>query len=195
MKYYEIKALSYHFTFLLLLVTMISCRSKQVQSSKFELQKEHEIMEEVQKNNVIETSIQKEFNENQIQELLTVISSLNINFEGKTLEDKLDVLLKRTPEGGTNLSFSGVGSASFKQDEKIDFSKLEKSLHMRQDSLFVDLFNKLSLKQEQINEQKQTKDKNLQVKGFLFEGYLILGLIVLFLVLLWWLKRKFKVFS
>jgi hypothetical protein len=194
MKKYEIKALAYWFTFLLLLLAMTSCRTKQVDSSKSETIKQHEILEQVEKNNVVQIASEKEVNEKHIEELKEVISSLNINFEGKTLEDKLDVLLKRTPEGGTKLSFSGVGSASFKQDEKIDIARLEMNLMQRQDSLFVQLLNELWLKQELLNKMEHSKDKNIKSRGFKFGAYFIFGFIVLFLVLVWRVYRKFTPF-
>lgn len=195
MKNYEIKAFAYWFAFLLLLVALTSCRTKQVDSSKSQVDAESSLLELIKKDNLSRLTKEQELQEKQTKELLQMLSSLNISYEGKNIDDKLDVLLKRTPEGDVKASFSGVGNANFKQDEKYDFSSFEYSLYQRQDSLHQVMMDELNKVNASIKASHFEKNKEVEVKGFQFGGWLTFGLIVLFLVLLWWLKRKFKVFS
>ena len=195
MKNYEMRAFAYWFAFLLLLLAMTSCRTKQVDSSKSKVDEQRALLELIKKDNLSRLAKEQELKEKQTKELLQVLSNLNISYEGKSIDDKLDVLLKRTPEGDVKASFSGVGNANFKQDEKYDFSSFEYSLYERQDSLHQVMMDELHKVSESIKASYFEKNKEVEVKGFQFGGWLTFGFIVLFLVLLWWLNRKFKVFS
>ncbi len=129
-----------------------------------------------------------------MKELLQLLSSLNINFDGKTLDDKLDVLLKRTNDG-TMLSIAGIGTANYKEDYKYDYSKFEKELFKRQDSLFNQLKLYIIRSQEYAYEKHFKKDKEVEVTGGQAGFYITIAVIVIVLMILQWIAKRFKVFG
>ncbi|WP_172920011.1 hypothetical protein [Capnocytophaga canis] len=157
-----------------------SCRTKKVtthqEEQKTELAKRLIQQEEsTQKNSVSSQEIQSG-----IKELQELISNINVSFEGKEIDDKLDILLKKTNEG-TKLTFQGKGNVNYSESIKSEIESLKNEVLKRQDSVYTTLNLKLSNLELKLDHYFKEKDKEVKVKGFSFWGwmYIIIGGVLL----------------
>ena len=123
---------------------LTSCRTKKVTTHQEEQKTELaerliQREENTQKNSVSSEEIQTE-----IKELRELFSNLNVSFDGKELDDKLDILLKKTSEG-TKLTFQGKGNVNYSENIKSEIESLKNEVLKRQDSVFTTLNLKLSV--------------------------------------------------
>jgi hypothetical protein len=194
MRKLELKCWLFYITFLVMLLLATGCKTKHVDLTKEISKKESEIDSKQLVDNQVNSVNQTQLNEKELKELLQILSSLNINFDGKTLDDKLDVLLKRTNDG-TMLSIAGIGTANYKEDYQYDYSKFEKQLFKRQDSLFNQLKFDIIQSQEYAYEKHFKKDKEVEVTGGQSGLYITIGIILIILIILAWIAKRFKVFD
>ncbi|MDO4782984.1 MAG: hypothetical protein Q4A09_07210 [Capnocytophaga felis] len=158
----------------------IACKTKQVTTHQEEQRTELaqrliQQEESTQKNSVSSEEIQTE-----IKELQELIANLNVSFEGKDLEDKLDILLKKTNEG-TKLTFQGKGNVNYSESIKTEIERIEKELLKRQDSLFLRIETQQQQIRQKLDSYLKTKDKEVKVRGFTFGAwvYIVAGLVLL----------------
>lgn len=163
---------------------LTSCRTKKVTTHQEEQKTELaerliQREENTQKNSVSSEEIQTE-----IKELRELFSNLNVSFDGKELDDKLDILLKKTSEG-TKLTFQGKGNVNYSESIKSEIESLKNEVFKRQDSVFTTLNLKLSDFELKLDHYFKEKDKQVKVKGFTFGAwtYIIAGVLLLTIAL------------
>ncbi len=130
----------------------------------------------------------------EVTELLTLLQSLNIAYNGKDLNDKMDVLLNKTSEG-TKITIQGKGLANYKAEETKDYKDFQQKLISRYDSLFS-LQSKLLVQLNfDIQELKKAKAKDVKVRGFQAGTYITIGVVLVLLAILAWIAKRFKLFE
>lgn len=134
------------------------------------------------------TQIQSELSK---EELIQVLSQLNINYNGDHIEDKLDVLLSKTNEG-TKVSFQGKGSAGYSENANSEFSLLRKDIINHTDSLVQTITFQQNQNFEQFVNDWNIKNKEVQSKTFTSMVWLLIGLAVLVGMFLSWISKKIK---
>ena len=164
---------------------LTSCRTKKVTTHQEEQKTELaerliQREENTQKNSVSSEQIQTE-----IKDIRELISNINVSFDGKELDDKLDILLKNTSEG-TKLTFQGKGNVNYSESIKSEIESLKNEVLKRQDSVFTTLNLKLSDFELKLDHYFKEKDKEVKVKGFTLGAwtYIIAGVILLMIALL-----------
>lgn len=166
---------------------LIACKSKRItthqEEQKTELAERLVQREETtQKSSVSSEQIQTE-----IKELREIISNLNVSFDGKELDDKLDILLQKSADG-TKLTFQGKGNVNYSESIKSEIESLKNEILKRQDSVFTTLNLKLHNLELKLDHYFKEKDKEVKVKSYTFGAWLWLIIILLLLFLAWRLK-------
>ena len=161
------------------LMSVTSCKTKDVIVDKGEIER-YEVVEVESLKTFFERNVNvSQTQENTHQELIEALSSLNINYNGDHLEDKLDVLLSKTNEG-TKLSFTGKGSVGYHQSTNSEISKLRNDYFKYTDSLHSELKVEQQRNFEVFIEEWNTKQKEIKTKTFtpLVWIVIVLGVIV-----------------
>ena len=136
----------------------------------------------------VSTQIQSELSK---EELVQVLSQLNINYNGDHIEDKLDVLLSKTNEG-TKVSFQGKGSAGYSENSNSEFSLLRKEIINHTDSLVQTLTIQQNQNFEQFVNDWNVKSKEIESKTFTPMVWLLIGLALIVGIFLSWISKKIK---
>lgn len=170
-----------HAILLIALCLLLSaCRTKKVTTRQEEQKTElaQRLLQEEQTQ--AQTAVTSEQIETEIKELRELISNLNVSFTGNEIDDKLDILLKKTNEG-TKLTFQGKGNVNYSENIKSEIETLKNEVFKRQDSVFSTLNIKFSDLELKLDHHFKEKDKEVKVKGFTFGAwtYIIAGLILL----------------
>lgn len=164
---------------------LINCRSKQITTHQQE--QKTEIAERLieQEENVGQTSVSSEEIQTQIKEIQELISNINVSFDGKAFDDKLDILLSKSVEG-TKLTFQGKGNVSYSQSIKSEMESVKNEIIKRQDSIF----QRITTQQQQIQQKLDYlhKEENKEVKGS-WEWLLPLGYVLCVVFVLWKIFR------
>lgn len=177
---------------LLLVFYLSGCKSKQVTADKTRVEQKQNydhlaVIDFLKKNQST-----KELNETELKELKEFISDLNISYDGKDINDKLDVLLQKTANGGTQLTLTGKGTANYTESNKSQIESLQKYFKFYQDSIQeVNTRNQEQLKNDlfvRINE----KNKQLDSKTFTPGMWIAIIVTVIVMLCLTWLKNQFK---
>ena len=134
------------------------------------------------------TQIQSELSK---EELVQVLSQLNINYNGDHIEDKLDVLLSKTNEG-TKVSFQGKGTAGYSENSNTQISVLRKDIISHTDSLVQTLTIQQNQNFEQFVNDWNIKNKEVESKTFTPMMWLIIGLALIVGMFLSWISKKIK---
>jgi len=124
------------------------------------------------------TSIQTQEIKNQVCELKNIIANLNINYTGKNLDDKLDVLLKQTNQG-TKLTISGVGTANFKETSNNHIKTLQTQILKHYDSLHSEQLQEIKSLKTEIKQEITTQQKQSNPTYLNFWALPIIALILL----------------
>jgi|GEM_PF-2108363 len=177
---------------LLLVFYLSGCKSKQVTADNFKVEQTQNydhlaLMDFLKKNQST-----KELNETEVKELKEIISSLNISYDGKDINDKMDVLLKKLADGTTQLTLQGKGTANYNQSDKTQFEALQKYFKSYNDSIQeVNAKNQEQLKNELF---LKIDERNKQVDSKTFTPGMWIAIIVTVIVMLCltWLKNQFK---
>ena len=177
---------------LLLVFYLSGCKSKQVTADNFKVEQTQNydhlaLMDFLKKNQST-----KELNETEVKELKEIISSLNISYYGKDINDKMDVLLKKLADGTTQLTLQGKGTANYNQSDKTQFEALQKYFKSYNDSIQeVNAKNQEQLKNELF---LKIDERNKQVDSKTFTPGMWIAIIVTVIVMLCltWLKNQFK---
>lgn len=188
MKKYEIKGWIMVFAFLFTLLFMVSCKTKQVVISKEKEQIEQTENQSEKTDNDVNQSVVSYQSENELKELKELISNLTIQYDGSELEDKLDILLKKS-EDGTKISFSGKGTANYNESTKTEFESLKTELFKRQDSLFEQVLNSIKSYELELSKNHYSKDKEVKVTGFQFGIYAVLIIAVITFLVGYYVSR------
>ncbi|MFJ1328159.1 hypothetical protein [Capnocytophaga canimorsus] len=157
----------------------IACKTKHVTTRQEE--QKTELAERLiqQEESTQKSSVSSEEIQTEIKELQELISNLNVSFTGSEIDDKLDILLKKTNEG-TKLTFQGKGNVNYSESIKSEFESLKNEVLKRQDSVFTTLNIKLSDFELKLDHYLKTKDKEVKVRGFSFGfGAMIFGALLL----------------
>lgn len=165
---------------LLLLGCTTACRTKKVNTHQQEQKTELAQRLIQQEESTQQASVSSEQIQTEIKELQELISNINVSFEGKDIDDKLDILLKKTNEG-TKLTFQGKGNVNYSENVKSEIERIEKELFKRQDSLFLRIETRQQQIRQKLDSYLKTKDKEVKVKGFTFGAwvYIVAGLVLL----------------
>lgn len=194
MKNLEIKCWSIVIGFLLLLLFMTSCRTVDTTKHKSLEEVKADLVETSKTDQKAEVKTESQINETEVKALMSLLQNLQIGYEGKELEDKLDFLIKKTAEG-TQVTIAGKGKANYTETSKKEIESLKKELFQRQDS-----FNNLQAEmmkslQADIYIFSKSKDKEVKVRGFQAGTYITIGVVLIVLAVLAWIAKKFKLFD
>lgn len=179
---------------LLLVFYLSGCKSKQVTTDKTRVEQQQNydhlaLIDFIKKNQ--STS---ELNETELKELKEFISSLNISYDGKDVNDKLDVLLKKLADGTTQLTLQGKGTANYNQSDKTQLEALQKYFKHYNDSVQqVNTKNQEQLKND-LFARIDESTKQVDTKTFTPAVWLIIGLAVIVGMCLNWISKQFKPF-
>lgn len=178
--------------YILLILSVMGCKVKKVDVNKREeiTEKVSEIDKKIDNATVIETkTVYTELSE---KDIIEAIKNLNISYEGKEVSDKLDILLQKSEQGGTKMSFSGIGTATYNESYKRDIESLQTTLIKRQDSIFNQVLNEITKQNEELLKKYLEKTKAVKVTGFQFGFYLMVFGIVVVLAALAFIAKKFS---
>jgi Ca2+/Na+ antiporter len=182
----KIKVLLFLFCFAIFGCKIIKS-NKNKKSTTFETN-ENEL---INSTNETDQSVVNSLSESDIKELRHFISNMNIEYNGESLEDKLDISLKKT-EAGTNISISGKGKATYNEFKDSQISTFKKDLYSRQDSLFNSVLSIIKSQQKELKTSEKTKEKQSTKKGFTVGIYMMLTICISFAIFLYWIGRKIK---
>lgn len=136
------------------------------------------------------TQIQSELSK---EELVQVLSQLNINYNGDHIEDKLDVLLSKTTEG-TKVSFQGKGTAGYSENSNSEISLLRKDIINHTDSIIQSITIQQNQNFEQFVNDWNIKNRQVESKTFTPMVWLIIVLALIVGMFLSWISKKIKPF-
>lgn len=167
-----------------------SCRTKKVTTHQEE--QKTELAERLiqQEENTQKNSVSSEEIQTEIKELQELISNLNVSFDGKELDDKLDILLQKSADG-TKLTFQGKGNVNYSESIKSEIESLKNEVIKRQDSVYTTLNLKLSNIKLKLDHYFKEKDKEVKVKRFTFGIYFYVVIAIAVILVLFYLKKKF----
>lgn len=177
---------------ILLASTIWSCKSKQVTTDKVQVEQTQNYDHLALMDFLNKSQSTKELTETEIKELKEIISDLNISYDGKDVNDKLDVLLKKLADGTTQLTLQGKGTANYNQTDKTQFKALQKYFKSYQDSIQeVNATRREQLKND-LFVRIDEKNKQVDSKTFTPAVWLIIGLAVIVGMVLSWVSKQFK---
>jgi len=174
-----------------ILLLLMNCTSRKINRLKFENYETYNESEIITKE-IRDASNNVEI-KNEISELKNIISTLNINYSGKNIDDKLDVLLKQSHEG-TKLTISGTGTANFNESTQSHIKTLQKQIINHYDSLHAEQIQEIKSLKTEINQEITSKEKQTKSRGFIL-WVLLCALIVIFTAFKLYLKSVLKVFK
>ena len=173
------------------LMSVNSCKTKEVIVDKGEIRR-YEVVEVESLKTYFERNVNvSQTQENTHQELIEALSSLNINYNGDHLEDKLDVLLSKTNEG-TKLSFTGKGSVGYQESINTEISNLRNDFFKYTDSIHSDSKMEQQRNFEVFIEEWKTKQKEVHTKTLTPMVWLLIGLALIVGMFLSWISKKIK---
>lgn len=188
------KALFILVSTILLTSGLWSCKTKQVTTDNLKVEQQQNFDHLAVIDFLKQNQSTKELSETELKELKEFISDLNISYDGKDVNDKLDVLLKKLADGTTQLTLQGKGTANYNQSDKTQFESLQKYFKHYQDSIQqVNAMNQEQLKNDlflRIN----GKAKQVDTKTFTWQVWFIIGLAVIVGMFLNWVSKQFKPF-
>ena len=176
---------------ILILLSALGCKVKQIDTLSKE-DKVENVSETKTDTSYVKEYVVKETEESLTkEEVVSIINSLSVSYDGKELSDKMDILLHKDSLG-TKVTFSGIGKANYKEDYKKDLKQLQEILIRRQDSLFSNLLKEVSYKNEQLLKESYIKEKDVKVTGFQFGFYITAFFIIVVIVALLLIYLKFR---
>lgn len=173
---------------------LVGCKTKQVNTDKLRVNETQNfdylaLMDYLKKNQST-----KEVKENDIKELKELFSNLNINYTGEDINDKLDVLLKKTSDGATQLTLQGKGTAKYTESNKQLIERFQKYLKSYQDSIQEVNAQSLEQMENRLFAKIDAKEKQVDSSGFSPVMWLAIIITAVVMVCLNWLKNQLKPF-
>lgn len=165
--------------YIFILLLLFSCKTKQVDFKKEVIKDKTEIDSSLVVRDTVFVQKKQVNTLEETKQLLQLMQQLNVAYDGKQLDDKLDLLLKKTNEG-TRLTISGKGKANYTENQNKQLEAFKVEIIKRQDSLMARRKKEVSELRKEIDFVKKTKDKNVNVVGFQF-GFIAL-IIILYII-------------
>jgi len=170
---------------------LIGCKTKQVNSDKLRVEQTENYDYSALLDYLSKNQTTKQLSESDVKAFMEAFSKLNVQYDGKSIEDKLNVLMQKTDQG-TQMTLSGIGKVNYTEENKELFASLEKRLFARMDSIASIQSDELqSLKSDQSTEIAQ-KTKQVDTKTFTPAVWLIIGLAVIVGMCLNWVSKRLK---
>lgn len=186
------KAMVFWFIALLLVFYLSGCKSKQVTADKVQVEQTQNYDHLALIDFIKQNQSTKELNETELKELKEFISSLNISYDGKDINDKLDVLLQKTANGGTQLTLTGKGTANYNESNKTQFEALQKYFKSYNDSIQeVNAKNQEQLKNDLLLKIDE-RTKQVDSKTFTPGMWIAIIITVIVMLCLNWVSKQFK---
>lgn len=171
---------------------LIGCKTKQVTTDKIQVEQTQNYDHLALIDFLNKNQSTKELTETEKAEFKEFISNLNISYDGKDVNDKLDVLLKKLANGTTQLTLQGKGTANYNQTDKTQFESLQKYFKSYSDSIQqVNATNQEQLKND-LFVRIDERTKQVDSKTFTWQVWLIIGLAVIVGMCLSWVSKQFK---
>lgn len=183
--------LKYLLSGIIVFLCLVSCKTNDLNKQKILQEVKADLVENTQEDKKAEVKNQSQINKNELKELVSLLQSLNIGYDGKELSDKLDFLLKKTDEG-TKLTIQGKGTANYTETNKRELESLKTEIFKRQDSLYNLQSSAMHNLRADIYQFSKEKNKEVEVKGFQFGFYLWLFFIVVAILIIRWITIKFN---
>lgn len=170
---------------------LVGCKTKQVTTDKIKVEQSENYDYSALFDYLSKNQSTKQLSESDIKAFMGAFSQLNVQYDGKSIEDKLNVLMQKTDQG-TQMTLSGIGKVNYTEETKELFASMEKRLFARMDSIALIQSDEIqSLKRNQSTEIVQ-KTKQVDTKTFTWQVWLIIGLAVIVGMVLSWLSKQFK---
>ena len=177
---------------MLAVLLSVSCKTRHVTTDKTQVEQVQSYDQLVLADYLQRNQSTKELNEAEINELKEFISSLNISYDGKDINDKLDVLLKKTADGATQLTLQGKGTANYSENNKEQIALLEKRLFARQDSIEKARVKHLEQFKSDLFAEIKAQNKQVDSSGLTFGTWVAVIVTIIIMLCLTWLKKQFK---
>lgn len=188
------KRLLYILVSIVFLTLGTSCKTKQVTTDKIKVEQTENYDYSALLDYLSKNQSTKQLSESDLKAFMEAFSQLNVQYDGKSIEDKLNVLMQKTDQG-TQMTLSGIGKVNYTEENKQLFASMEKRLVARMDSIASIQSDELqSLKSDQSTEIAQ-KTKQVDTKTFTPAVWLIIGLAVIVGMFLSWVSKQFKPFK
>lgn len=186
------KKLLYILVSIVFLTLGTSCKTKQITTDKIKAEQTENYDYLALIDFIKQNQSTKELNETEIKELKEIISSLNISYDGKDVNDKLDVLFKKLADGTTQLTLQGKGTANYNENSKEQITSLEKRLFARQDSIQKENIKYFDQFKSDLFAEINAKNKQVDSSGFTPGMWITIIITVIVMLCLNWLKSQFK---
>lgn len=170
---------------------LIGCKTKQITTDKIKAEQTENYDYSALLDYLSKNQSAKQLSESDVKAFMEAFRQLNVQYDGKSIEDKLNVLMQKTDQG-TQMTLSGIGKVNYTEETKELFASMEKRLFARMDSIASIHSDELqSLKSTRSTEIVQ-KTKQVDTKTFTWQVWLIIGLAVIVGMCLNWISKQFK---
>lgn len=171
-----------------------SCKTKQVNTDKLRVEQTQNYDYSTLLDYMSKHQSTKQLSESDVKAFMEAFNSLNVQYDGKNIEDKLNVLMQKT-EQGTQMTLSGIGKVNYTEENKQLLESLEKRLFARQDSIASVQSNEMQSLKSDLYTKIDSKEKQVDSKTFTPAVWLIIGLAVVVGMCLNWVSKQFKLFK
>lgn len=170
---------------------LIGCKTKQVTTEKIKVEQTENYDYSALFDYLSKNQSTKQLSESDVKAFMEAFSQLNVQYDGKSIEDKLNVLMQKTDQG-TQMTLSGIGKVNYTEENKELFASMEKRLFKQQDSIASIQSNEMqSLRSDLFTEIAQ-KTKQVDSKTLTPAVWLIIGLAVIVGMCLNWVSKRLK---
>lgn len=168
-----------------------SCKTKQVNTDKLRIEQTENVDYSALLNYLQNHQSTKQLSESEIKAFMQAFSQLNVQYDGKSIEDKLNVLMQKTDQG-TQMTLSGIGKVNYTEENKELFASLEKRLLKQQDSIASIQRDEMQSLRSDLFAEIAQKTKQVDSTTFTPAVWLIIGLAVIVGMFLSWVSKQFK---
>lgn len=181
----------YKSIFIAIVFLFTGCKTKQVSTREYQ-SKESEDSEQLHISDILtESAVNKKMTQFTSNEIAAIFSSLNVGYNGSSIDDKLNLLFTKTDQG-TELSISGKGTANISENKTSEIQTIKTELFAYQDSIIKEQTLQLKKIQSQIIDEIRSKEKDVKTNGFQPIFYITGILLLITGVCLGWFIKGFK---
>lgn len=168
-----------------------SCKTKQVNTGKLRVEQKENVDYSTLLNYLQNHQSTKQLSESEIKAFMQAFNSLNVQYDGKNIEDKLNVLMQKTDQG-TQMTLSGIGKVNYTEENKKMFESFEKRMFARQDSIASVQLDEIQSLRSDLYTKIDSKQKQVDSKTFTPGMWITIIVTVIVMLGLTWLKNQFK---
>lgn len=170
---------------------LTGCKTKQVTTDKIKVEQTENYDYSALLDYLSKNQTTKQLSESDVKAFMEAFSQLNVQYDGKSVEDKLNVLMQKTDQG-TQITLSGIGKVNYTEENKKLFASMEKRLLKQQDSIASIQKDEMQSLRSDLFAEIAQKTKQVDTKTFTPAVWLIIGLAVIVGMCLNWVSKQFK---